>query len=254
MSRKTNADRMFDSYYEDFWYYRKDDSIRLNEDFIITDNHTSIGIMVNGDYNELVDDYSNYILLTMQDFKSQRTWKTHRLQIAKSAINRGLPVIYVPEIDIGFGINVLSSYDNNLNDLYDKLLSLAIQHKTDQIGAIIKYNADVMNIWAAPEQELEYKDVDKPIDILKHILTPDESDLTYVSLVEPTTREINALIDVGVRRIYFAIPLKDTTLYHIDLVNSILNRSRKDNQGLPIKYRCFKHSKILKWHERRNKQ
>lgn len=244
--RRTNADRMFDTHYDSVWEYNKNDSIRLNEDSgVISDYNTPIGKLITSEeYNEFVDEYPTFIILTMQDFKSQRTWQSHKLQITKSANDRGLPVIYVPEIDMGFGINKIDTCD--LMITMENLLRIAKLHNTVTAGALLLNDM----VYYTIGQHIDYEEY-KPVDIFKYVIEPDMSDLAYLSIVEPNTREIMALRDIGVRHIYFVIPLKNLTQYHIELTNDIFNKTLTDSNGLPIVYKRIHDLKIEKWYKKK---
>lgn len=251
MSLRTNADRMFSRWYDGGWYYRKDDSIRLLEDNTIVDYNTPIGKLVDDAYDELSDRYIQFVILTMQQFKGQKTWKSHKLQIAKSANKFGFPVIYVPQIDMGFGVNEVMTY-NNLDGIYNDLLTLANQHKTDKVAVLIKYDGDLETLMYATEQDFGANEIASPVEVFKYNLSVNESNLTYISLIEPSANEINELVELGVSRIYFGIPLEKPLSYHIDIVNSILVKNTRDTNGLPIKYHRMRNIKVNKWYERRN--
>lgn len=96
----SNAERIFEQYMNGDWG-KPNDKIRLRGQDILSEG-TLIGYI-----HEYEDEYEftqRIVLLTLQDFRSQHSWKTHRKQLAMAANKAGFPVVFVDQLDMGFGI------------------------------------------------------------------------------------------------------------------------------------------------------
>lgn len=96
----TNAERIFEQYMNGDWG-KPNDKIRLRGQDILSEG-TPIGYIY--EYEDECEFTQRIVLLTLQDFKSQRSWKTHRKQLAMAANKAGFPVVFVDQLDMGFGI------------------------------------------------------------------------------------------------------------------------------------------------------
>ena len=111
-----NADRIFEQYMNGDWG-KPMDKIRLREQTILSEG-TPIGYIYEYEDYEYTE---RIVLLTLQNFKSQRSWKTHRKQLAAAANKAGFPVLFVDKLDMGFGIE----YDIAEDTIPNKLLEVA---------------------------------------------------------------------------------------------------------------------------------
>ena len=156
---KDNLERVFDHFYTGKTWYEKDDKFRLyiNEDTVtwqIEYNHTVIAEVFEKNIDEL-DEYHTFLVVTMQNFKSDRTWNNARNKLIKYAEANNIFVIYVPQVDIGFGLIVRQPYEpipeedifSNIIFMFDKrwpsrnICALAVW-TTDDIQNIVGYAKD----------------------------------------------------------------------------------------------------------------
>ena len=215
--RINNATKVIDAfYYGNYYNFNKSDKLRLTEDNVISDQNTAMGKIVEF-WDDALDSYSQFLVLTMKNYKSQPTWKSHKLQLIRSAREHGLPVIFVPEIDIGFG--VLDKTYDILSDNYKDLIEVA------------KYSTDP--------------------DIKTSCLIC--SGYTVLSLLEPCFDCLHKLIEQGANRIYFSQLHKDkwNTEDYIQLTNDIW----ANQLGLlyPVKYDRLENSLVTKFYSKEAK-
>lgn len=121
----SNAERIFEQYINGDWG-KPNDKIRLRGQDILSEG-TLIGYI-----HEYEDEYEytqRIILLTLQDFKRQRSWKTHRKQLAMAANKAGFPVIFVNQLDMGFGID----YDITEDTIPAQLVKIAKYSQDEDI-------------------------------------------------------------------------------------------------------------------------
>ena len=122
MSR--NAERIFEQYMNSDWG-KPNDKIRLRGQDILSEG-TPIGYI-----HEYEDEYEftqRIVLLTLQDFK-RRSWKTHRKQLAMAANKAGFPVVFVNQLDMGFGID----YDITEDTIPAQLVKVAKYSQDEDI-------------------------------------------------------------------------------------------------------------------------
>ena len=137
----TNAERIFEQYMNGDWG-KPMDKIRLRGQDILSEG-TPIGYIY--EYEDECEFTQRIVLLTLQDFKSQPSWKTHRKQLAMAANKAGFPVVFVDQLDMGFGI------------MYD----IAEDTIPAQLIKVAKYSQDE-DIKTACCVTLYYDNTDKP--------------------------------------------------------------------------------------------
>ena len=201
MTRETNITRVLDAYcYSNFYGFHKNDRIRITEDYEIYDTHTLMG-KIESVYNKETDTYKDYLILTLQDFKSQPSWKKHKMQLAKMANKYGLRVIFVPELDIGFAISPVYNIDmKKLIDLIKLVPTPEYPIPNYQYMALIAYcNDEVVALTYTQCLEGEYI---KAEEIITDYLDKGQSfDFTVSCLSHDIG--IRRLIECGAHRIFY---------------------------------------------------
>ena len=174
----TNAERIFEQYMNGDWG-KPNDKIRLRGQDILSEG-TPIGYI-----HEYEDEYEftqRIVLLTLQDFKSQHSWKTHRKQLAMAANKAGFPVVFVDQLDMGFGI------------MYD----IAEDTIPAQLIKVAKYSQDE-DIKTACCVTLYYDNTDKPSKLYSYNQLIDGE---YVHAEEVVLNYIESLGIEKIRTIY----------------------------------------------------
>jgi deoxycytidylate deaminase len=121
----SNAERIFEQYMNGDWGKPKD-KIRLRGQDILSEG-TPIGYI-----HEYEDEYEftqRIVILTLQDFKRHSSWKTHRKQLAMAANKVGFPVIFVTQLDMGFGL----MYDITEDTIPAQLVKIAKYSQDEDI-------------------------------------------------------------------------------------------------------------------------
>lgn len=123
-----NIDRVISHYIDGGVIYHKSDTLRLSINNEIFDKGTIIGKFIDI-YNHQVygideNDYmsNQYLILTLQNFRSHPNWSSHIKQLAHAANKNCIPVIFVPILDMGFGEPDISY---NIDDLAKLLIKTA---------------------------------------------------------------------------------------------------------------------------------
>ena len=234
--RGNNAQRMFDSYLDGSWYYKKGDSIRLDtSNNYILDGGTPIG-RIEDLYEPYTDCYNQYVILTMQTFKSKPMLKKKIKQIALEAIRQGYPVIFVDYIDIGFGepAQFVETDDKSFEAYYAKLIRLLDIQKFES-----PYEKNAMMLYTIVEEgELIYNrtfycmtqerdwEIQTPEQILVNYLSAKYiagKRYGVISVTEPIGKNLQSLLNLGAKCIAFAKGNKhhsDDTLDYQDLINA----------------------------------
>ena len=174
----TNAERIFEQYMNGDWG-KPNDKIRLRGQDILSEG-TPIGYI--HEYEDECEFTQRIVLLTLQDFKSQHSWKTHRKQLAMAANKAGFPVVFVDQLDMGFGI------------MYD----IAEDTIPAQLIKVAKYSQDE-DIKTACCVTLYYDNTDKPSKLYSYNQLIDGE---YVHAEEVVLNYIESLGIDKIRTIY----------------------------------------------------
>ena len=257
--RINNATKVIDAfYYGNYYNFNKSDKLRLTEDNVISDQNTAMGKIVEF-WDDALDSYSQFLVLTMKNYKSQPTWKSHKLQLIRSAREHGLPVIFVPEIDIGFG--VLDKTYDILSDNYKDLIEVA-KYSTDpdiKTSCLVCSGYKVVAYSFNQEIDGEMLHAEEVLmRYIRYLEYKDEIDNKYgpytvLSLLEPCFDCLHKLIEQGATRIYFSQLHKDkwNTEDYIQLTNDIW----ANQLGLlyPVKYDRLENSLVTKFYSKEAK-
>ena len=206
MSRIDNLERIFDHFYTGKGWYEKTDKFRLDDKTVIY-NHTPMGKLEENFIEEL-DEYHTFLIVTLQNFKSDRTWSSAKNALIKYAENHDIFVIYKWQIDIGFGLTTLTDYEtiafctHNIVafDSTHKLVSATknyaellgeLPDKDEMIGIALDqslYKASDILIW--------YKSVHEEYN---------ELPLRLITLYCPEATQIYNAVDAGVYSLTYLI-------------------------------------------------
>ena len=239
----SNAARIFEQFYNGD-YAHKGDQIRLIDDEIYSKG-TLIGKIENLEYYD--GEYELFLVLSLQTFRSQKNWKTHQKQLAKAANETGVPVIIVPELDIGFGLGEDISAPTLLtyHDVAKDLITVAKYSEDEDVktaacavlpGYLVKkdkviaysYNQKIDGGWMHAEQVL--------CSYLQCV--NNGCSLLFYSLLEPCHKCLTTMIESDGDMIVYGACHKDkwNTPEYIQYTNDISNKEIRSNSGRPISY------------------
>lgn len=258
--RQNNAERLLDNFGWEYYGY-KNDKLRVQGDTIL-DTHTPIGKIV-GRFNDEKDEYEQYLLLTMQDFKSQPSWRNHKLQLAKAASTRYTSVIFVPEIDIGFGDESTDmSVDIDLDKIYKDLLKVVkysqdIEFKNACCAIILGYGEAPNKIVAYTySQDFGGDSITSAqrilCDYINFIDPLLQNEYIFVSLREPDSKGLSAMIQTGAIKIYYSQKQNSNWVIsdYVQLVNDIFTREIRGKNNRPIIYKRKPNDKVEKYYSK----
>ena len=253
--RTTNVEKIFEAYTNGYTYYNKSDKLRLDENNRILDNGTPIGQFEEA-YNEETDSFDNFLILTLQDFKSQPSWKNHKKQLALEANKQGFYVLFVPIIDIGFGINSKIMYlSTSLNSIANDLLKVAKYSQDEDIKTAC-IGLDYENrLYVYTYNQLIFGEMEHAEQVLVKYLRNLSSSIIAYSLLEPCAKCIRAMRDAGAYAIWYSHPHKAkwNTYEYIQLTNDIWTKRYLAMDGLPITYNILAHPKVYKFYNKEKK-
>lgn len=233
-----NAERVIGHYITTWSFYARSDKLRMQEDLTITSCGTPIGKIIQGEVN-LLNEWADFLVLTAQDFKSQPSWRAHKRALAKAANEAGLLVVFVPQLDIGFGVGGQSYEDKEIYAVNKTLLKIA-KYSTDpdiKTAAVcfkegdilaLSYNQFVNDTWQHAEQVL--------VDYAQTIDRNTCDLLDWQMLLEPCTNCLSSMIKVGAQSMIFSQKHKqkwDTDEY-IDMTQDIFNGKLRSLNGHKI--------------------
>ena len=248
----SNIKRMFDSYIDASYYYHKGDSLRINDDGVILDNGTPIAYLTSA-YDENEDIYRQYLIVTLQVFKSQQSWRNHLRNIAKYAMNNlGYRVIFVPEIDMGFGVN---DYELSTFTHYNQMLKLKEWFKQEPITIIkelINDNNEVIgNRTYYTFNQVLNNEMVYGAEILSGYLSDlHEDEYKVFSLLELDKYSLVHLLELQAVSFTYAIASDNVLADRLQLVNDILSKRIRSQYNKPIQYKCIKNTRVTKLYDK----
>ena len=244
--RETNAERVITGLFVGGCYPHKNDVLRLRDN-VVYSQRTPIAKFID-EWDDEQDSYVQYLIVTLQDYKSQPSWKTHKKKLVEAALNSNLLVLFVPEFDIGFGISkVQPTHEQEI----DNLLKVASYSNDPDIKtAALMYRADydyfgdgnysidnrILAYTFNQEIDGEMQHAEKIlVDYAKHyeMSCPhnfSDTEYRFYSLLEPCEDCLNAMIkQLNTTSIYYFYCHKDkwNTPSYIQLCNDIRNTDSK---------------------------
>lgn len=254
--KQSNAERVIENYLCCSQWAEPKDQLRLTKDYEIMDRGTIIGKIVDGEISE--DWWQTFLVLTLQEFKSQKNWATHKKQLAKVANENGLIVVFVDQLDMGFGVrDTKNTPAVSTENTYKTLIKVAKFSQDEDIktaamcfkdGAIYatSYNQYVNGKWIHAEEAL-----------CKYCLAMDEDEmhttemLDWQMLLEPCFNCLDNMIQLGAQQVVYAQnhkPKWDTPSY-IQLTNDVSCGIITSARGHKIKMRKVQTKETIKFME-----
>lgn len=211
----------------------------------MSDETSTANILYNGNnvgWVRFESEYSDrvYIVLTL----NAKFLPTRACRNFSSAANRsGIAVLFVPSVDIGFGVANITYTEQ---ELYRKILPNVAKHSTDDVktAAMVgtNVNARIHIGYVTYNQrlgeEIKFVHAEK---ILSDYLEAEESTADYDlwhSLLEPCEHCLKLILAKNARWIHYLVLHKDkwNTPSYFQLVNDLHNHTIKTNEGRPIFY------------------
>lgn len=253
MKRETNAEKIITGCFVGGYYGTKSDKLRLIDN-IIYDTGTAIGKFVEF-WDDITDRYEQMLILTMQDFKSQPSWKSHKKRLVEAANNQGLSVVFVPQLDIGFGVIETTQWSA------DELIKVARYSQDEDIKTAVVLMAGQEVIAYTYNQDLDEGIEHAEAVICKYIRWLDKTNneegldpvkhYTVYSMLEPCYNCLVKLVSHNVDIIHFSHLHKDkwNTEEYIQFTNDIFNKDVRTEWNYPVSYHRNTDKKIEKFYE-----
>lgn len=264
MSKK-NVIKVLDDYFMQNAYYTAKDRLRLRDNREIVNCGTLMAYI----HEDYVDDYNanTYLIVTLQDYKSQPSWKRDKQELIEiaSSPEYGMRIIFVPELDIGFGKKPNEHVIDFHKVLFENYLLKAAKFSKDNIktavAAIIPAKGNLSDDELVA---ITYNQIDLDGEVLhaEKILTEYLNSLSeynaineyiFVSILEPCYECLNAMLECKGSKIYWAYNHKDKweTDEYIQLTNDIWAPNiRHPITNRPITYFKLLNLKINKFMEK----
>ncbi len=203
--------------------------------------------------------YMSMMLITAQDFKEPRLWKSYKQKLAKAANDAGILVLFTRAIDFGFGEPQVGMMQYDVDPIYDKLIEIAKCSNDDVKTAAAVFNDKGELIVMSYNQFLERDVWSSPIHAEKAIELFLDSDwntstgpyIDWQMILEPCYECLKGMIDRGARRIIFAARHKDkwNTVDYMNLRNDILVGDIRDKNEYHIRFYKWYNEKVNKFME-----
>ena len=267
MKKETNAERVILNSVMGKYYHPKGDRLRIEPSGNITDRGTPIGYII----EDCVDDmWLKYLVLPYDDFRSDKSWKKHKLQLARAANNFGIRVVFVDEWDIGFNDGTAFTWTKPIfsnEELLERLIKVAKYSQDKDIktaacctttdsrtpehceDSIIAYTYNqLLNEDSFIHAEKVLVDY---VKLLKQTGISVKSK-RWISLYEPCANCVKTMIDEDASCIVFGIEHKkkwDTEEY-IELTNKLSMKAMRDTKNMVVYYYMWKNRKVYKFYKK----
>ena len=229
--RQSNVDRVYYNYLNKYNYYEKRDTIRvrLNQDTDyadVFDNGTRIGFF---------DKHSGmtFLILTLQEYKSAPQMKRHIDKLVEKAQENGVLIIFVPEIDIGFGLS------DRLPDITKDLIK--IDKKVIEKGTAVcmrYYDLDIGGVVTlySYEQIDPYEDtLISGLEVLINY-TSNVLEKTLYFMTAPSIKDIELAIEYETNQINYGYSNKIRLPGEWDFIDNLHGKRITTPSGKPVKY------------------
>lgn len=258
--RKNAGQKIIDAYFNSDYYFTKNDKLRVDANGVITSQNTIIGYF--DEREDKYGKYQNFLILTLQNFKSQPSWKTHKEQLAKAANEAGYKVIFVKTIDIFYGEIEEPKSDVYkvipLSQSYKELLEVAKYSQDEDIktaccGILLEDMEDVV-IGYTYNQKIDGEFIHAEDILCEYCNLFNYKINKVVSLLEPCCDCLKKMIELGVEIIIFSQLHKNkwNTTEYIDYTSSIFSKIEKSKSGKPIIYRRNSNELVTKFYRSKN--
>ena len=240
------AEEVLRAYLTGDYYYRKGNTLKIDMTGLITSQNTPMGYIVSEETPDGV--YRDFLILSLQNYKSQKNWKTQKKQLAEAANKFGLMVIFVPFVDMFANCeNNWKEYakTNSFGALYDLLFNNLIataKHSQDDIktacAAFINDEFNEYDTIYSYNQFINDEFVHAEEVICQFCKCKQYEVESFLMLLEPCVDCLKHMIAIGGRLIQYAQFHKGkwTTPEFIEYTNDIFNKTILSNRGRPI---CF---------------
>lgn len=244
----SNAERIFEQYMNGDWG-KPNDKIRLRGQDILSE-----GTII-GHIHEYEDEYEytkRIVIFTLQNFKRQRSWKTHRKQLVIAANKAGFPVMFVDQLDMGFGIMFEETEENMTKTLVE--VSKFGKDKTACCAKIYyddagpDYSAKLYSYNQIIDDE-KYEAEQILLDYLESVGI--ERLERFYTIVEPRYNTLYNILQLKPKQILYYVlhDIKNDTRNYLQLTNDIFNGMFKTENNVKIKYNYYKDKFIHKLYE-----
>lgn len=264
--KETNTERVILNYVMGKTYQPKSDRLRLIDNEIYNHN-TRIGYF----YEDSLDgEWLKYLILPLQDFKRDPSWKKHKIQLAHEANKFGIRVVFDNDFDIGLGNNEPNIEYFGDTELIEDLLKVAKYSQDKEIKTAActttidprDYNSPIFDrVIAYSYNQLLNEDswlhAEKAVS--DYVLLMCERPKRWVTLLQPCEHCLKSILDTEATYITYAYPHKDkwNTDGYFELVDKLCNNCKRYYQStslnLPVFYGRTHNVKVNKFYERRVK-
>lgn len=192
--------------------------------------------------------YGNRLLVSLQNFKTEPKLRKAKQDIVKAAVDTGYEIIFVPELDLGFGVD--EAHDVSVGNLEKLLVEVAKYSEEDIKTAAVAYmeNEDgtrkILGLAFNQKDTYEYDNTvihaeQVLCNYIQDLQLYGDEKLRFYSLLEPCEKCLRRMVANQACGIYYFVNHKakwDTPEYY-QLCNDIWSKTILQNYyETPIKY------------------
>lgn len=261
------AEKLLEAYMYNDFYYKKSNTLRINQEGKITSQNTPMGYIVSQPGADEV--YREFLVLTMQNYKSQPNWERQKKQLAHAANNMGMTVIFkwldIFAEQIEVTDNKYLSSGNYHDQCYKDLITVAKYSQDPDVktAAMCRTNEKIFDgkiledvLLYSYNQEINGQFVHAEKALCDYLSTIGEKSLSFVTMLEPCKNCLESMIDNGAEIIDFAHLHKEkwNTPEFIDYTNSIFNKTIRSERNRAIDYKRVQNKKVESFYDRSKKK
>ena len=247
-----------------YFHWNKRCTLRIDNNGIITSQNTPMGYIT-----EIEDEYGMYktfMILTLQNFKSQSNWSKQKMQLALAANKQDIMVLFVLHVDI------FMNYENNdsnvqssgtlsyktINETFKDLIKVAKYSQADIKTSAVVYLNDDSNVHQelySYNQRIGYNYISAEEVLCKYCQCVQSLPECFICLLEPCINSLKDMIYLGTEEIYYGQmhEYKYNTPEYFEYTNEIFNKTIKSYRNRPIVFRLIHDKNVDKFYNKEAK-
>lgn len=251
------GEKAIDHYMNGYFFYQKS-GLKLDLEGKITSSNTPMGYIVNGEGPDGM--CQDFMVLALQNYKSQKNWETQKKQLAHAANKNGMIVVFTylnefedeneTELDKK---NPYNAFNENHDLCCKNLLNIAKFSQDKQFKNAAVCNTDENNkekLLFSYNQLVNGECVHAEDAICRYLDSCNQEAYTFITLLEPCKNCLQQMIDSGAEQILFTQMHKTNLAEFIQLTNDIFNKTTLSKRNRPIRYVKINNKKVENFYKK----
>lgn len=255
------GERAIDHYMNGYFFYQNSSGLKLDLEGRITSSNTPMGYIVNG---EGIDGMcQDFLVLALQNYKSQKNWETQKKQLAHAANKNGMIVIFKylnefedeneTELDKK---NPYNAFNENYDVCCKNLLNIAKFSQDKDVKTAAVCNTDENKketLLFSYNQLINGTYIHAEDAICRYLDSCNQEAYTFITLLEPCKDCLEHMIDTGAEQILFTQMHKPkwNSPEFIQATNDIFNKTTLSKRNRPIRYAKINNKRVESFYKKK---